>query len=851
MSKNSRRKTKAPQIFTTVLLVACPLILAEQAQAQTKNLTSFGLLVPSEQRTQTLLQTGTANRSPLQLGMNPNQSLGRFPFTSPLSFIKATTPEEYKQQVAEATIALNNAKSALKTALTTQTNAQIALQQAETALENAESALESAISAKSEHTSLLATAVANEASAQTAYDQALASFVTTDDNLTTKINAVATALTNLTNAQNQSANASSNLTTSNQALASAQSSLSTAQSNEQTAHSNQQLAQQTYDQAVTAYNNAKALANQPAPSYRTDTISNLLFNSDFSRGTEGWSGVASGWQGSQPGMFNGQIVFSYTNQTVTQGLYSGPFQNATLTLSAEWFNDDSNRNITDSYTMTVSARDINQNPVGSATFTSNNTRHNWETKSVTLTATGPVSFITISFSGVDNGFWFGNYGPHLRNPQLQVSHQTPIQAPAPTTQTATMSVDIGEGGESTFTSPAGSIFVSSNLRYESYNDPQCGADVTPQGFGSNTIQLVADNSVWGDPCGGEVKHLVGTLTYTTLAEPDSSYALAVSSASALLATANSELTSTQQAVASANQAVASAQQEISSAQSVVSSASASVTTAQASYDTAVAEQATASSAKESASASLTSAESSLTSATSALESANATDETLTTQQSSAESAKTIAEGSYATAESSLSSAEQAVAEAEGLVELSQEALDNIPLPEPEPEPEPELEPTPTESPEPKPEEPEEEEEEKETVVLPPLDDLTKVDFTAIVATDLTPAQAEEIKEAALETFLTAEQGSPEYEAALDALLVAAQADDIVVDEELASIPGIGQAAVAVAEVLNLLSNVGADISPEVRETAQEATVAAVIVGQVAQAAMAATASASATGRVGK
>jgi hypothetical protein len=202
------------------------------------------------------------------------------------------------------------------------------------------------------------------------------------------------------------------------------------------------------------------------------------------------------------------------NQTVSQGLYSGPFQNATLTLSAEWFNDDSNNNITDSYSMTVSAEDINRNPVGSATFTSNNTRHNWETKSVTLVASGPVSWITVSFSGIDNGFWYGGYGPHLRNPQLQVSSQTPTNNPQ-ATQTGTLPVQINEGGTSTFTAPNGGIFVSSNLRYEAIDDPTCGANVTPEGFGSNTIQLVADNGVWGDPCGGWYKHLTGTLTYST------------------------------------------------------------------------------------------------------------------------------------------------------------------------------------------------------------------------------------------------------------------------------------------------------------------------------------------------
>lgn len=141
-------------------------------------------------------------------------------------------------------------------------------------------------------------------------------------------------------------------------------------------------------------------------------------------------------------------------------------------------------------------------------------------------------------------------------------------------------------------------------------------------------------------------------------------------------------------------------------------------------------------------------------------------------------------------------------------------------------PDPVVTPTPTPDPTPVPTP------EPTKVVLPPLDDLTKVDLGSITATDLTPKQAEQLKEAALETFKTADAGSPAYEAALVALLVAAQQDDIVLSPELAAIPG----AAALVDAINLLGNVGADIAPEVRKKAQEATVAAVIVGQLAGAA---------------
>jgi hypothetical protein len=114
---------------------------------------------------------------------------------------------------------------------------------------------------------------------------------------------------------------------------------------------------------------------------------------------------------------------------------------------------------------------------------------------------------------------------------------------------------------------------------------------------------------------------------------------------------------------------------------------------------------------------------------------------------------------------------------------------------------------------------------------------------------LTEEQQTMIVAAAMEVFANAEQGSSEYEAALDALLVVAQADDIVLNEELAAIPLIGNVAGAAVEVFNALGNAGADMSPQVREQSEKVVIAAVIVGQVAMTATtAATSAAAAAGR---
>ena len=107
------------------------------------------------------------------------------------------------------------------------------------------------------------------------------------------------------------------------------------------------------------------------------------------------------------------------------------------------------------------------------------------------------------------------------------------------------------------------------------------------------------------------------------------------------------------------------------------------------------------------------------------------------------------------------------------------------------------------------------------------------ELLSVPAEELTTEQVAVLVEAALETFQTAPQGSPEYEQALEALAVAAQADDPEVPEELAAVPLIGNVAVAVLNVFNDLGNVGADMAPQVRETAEKTVIASVIGVQAA------------------
>jgi hypothetical protein len=191
-----------------------------------------------------------------------------------------------------------------------------------------------------------------------------------------------------------------------------------------------------------------------------------------------------------------------------------------------------------------------------------------------------------------------------------------------------------------------------------------------------------------------------------------------------------------------------------------------------------------------------------------------------------------------------------------------------PTPEPtvEPTPEPTVEPTPEPTVEPTPE-PTEPPVNPEPPVYPPVDpeepfvpaspsvptdkdnpenptvveeeptiltDLTTEELLTQSPQELTEEEVTQIINDAYQTLTTSEPGSEEYEEALDALFFAAQADDIVLDEELAAIPLIGSVAQGLTDLINFAGNVGSDMSPESRETASKTVVAAVIVGQVAQ-----------------
>lgn len=182
-----------------------------------------------------------------------------------------------------------------------------------------------------------------------------------------------------------------------------------------------------------------------------------------------------------------------------------------------------------------------------------------------------------------------------------------------------------------------------------------------------------------------------------------------------------------------------------------------------------------------------------------------------------------------------------------------------PLPEPSPVPPVVVEPEPIISPEPEPTESEEVEEEP---VVEPQPEQPTVSPTEEPAPEpeTSSMPVEEPEETEPEPLPEPEPTSPSEEPStgvveetnngiivepttLEELAVAAEEDDPEVPAELAAIPLVGDVAAAVLDVFNDLGNVGADMTPEVREKSEDVIVASVIVGQIAQVASAAAASA--------
>jgi hypothetical protein len=161
----------------------------------------------------------------------------------------------------------------------------------------------------------------------------------------------------------------------------------------------------------------------------------------------------------------------------------------------------------------------------------------------------------------------------------------------------------------------------------------------------------------------------------------------------------------------------------------------------------------------------------------------------------------------------------------------------IPLPSPQPEPQPvpvdnTTPPVPVVEPTPEP---------------PIVPELPPVEPTPEPAVEPTPEPVVE-PVAPEPPIVEPEPILPQTEEEVVAELAAeAKADDPQLSPELASIPVLGEALSAVLDTFNQIGNIGADMTPEVRQQAEKTVVASVIVTQVATSAATTAATAASAG----
>jgi len=143
--------------------------------------------------------------------------------------------------------------------------------------------------------------------------------------------------------------------------------------------------------------------------------SNLLVNGDFN-GSSGWTVSQNGGSGV---LFNGALRFSYQTGEVFQAITVTPGDTVTLSFAVDnsLTNSVGQGVISDTWTATLSS---NSPSPASATVT-RSVAHDLENFSLSITIPQSATTATITFSGMDKGFWSGHYGPSIDNVNLSIT----------------------------------------------------------------------------------------------------------------------------------------------------------------------------------------------------------------------------------------------------------------------------------------------------------------------------------------------------------------------------------------------------------------------------------------------
>ena len=165
---------------------------------------------------------------------------------------------------------------------------------------------------------------------------------------------------------------------------------------------------------------------------QTGTSPNLINNTPT--GIVNYGGTGQGYSGgSTPGYnsTNNTVYFGYSQGTVAYTYaFSQALQNSGMTIlgynySWDYLNQGFSRG---SLTANVNFAATNGTSLYSKNWTLGSTGSNFETISGTETFTNPgllasaISNFRLSFTGKDDRFWAGYYGPQVRNPSLSLNY---------------------------------------------------------------------------------------------------------------------------------------------------------------------------------------------------------------------------------------------------------------------------------------------------------------------------------------------------------------------------------------------------------------------------------------------
>ena len=158
--------------------------------------------------------------------------------------------------------------------------------------------------------------------------------------------------------------------------------------------------------------------------------SNTFVNGDFN-GSSGWTVSQNGGSGV---LFNGSLQFSYETGEVFQSIPVTPGEiiNVSFVVDNSQTNSMGQGITPDTWTATLSS-----SPASSTVTRS--IAHDLENFSLSITIPEGATTATITFSGMDNGYWAGHYGPSIDIVNLSIT-------PAPTAITVTSLEDTSDPG---------------------------------------------------------------------------------------------------------------------------------------------------------------------------------------------------------------------------------------------------------------------------------------------------------------------------------------------------------------------------------------------------------------------